>query len=52
VIFIKLLLFLFDGSGDIRNFIDFFKGSTEGLEGFLTISWIIAADRLSCLPKG
>jgi hypothetical protein len=34
-------LYFFDGSGDIRYFIDFFKGATEGLKGFFTVPWII-----------
>src|SRR6266700_13195 len=35
----------------IRNFIDLFKGPTEHLKGFLTVSGIIAADRLARLPE-
>ncbi len=31
----------------VRNFIDLFKGPTENLQGFLTVSGVIAADRLA-----
>src|SRR5262249_35678731 len=35
----------------VRNLIDFFKGPTQDLKRHLTVSRIIAADSLSCLPE-
>jgi hypothetical protein len=34
----------------VRNLIDFLKDPTQDLKRLLTVSGIIAADSLSCLP--